>query len=72
MDEHIFQGRHWNLQEKDGSIGTWQKVEIAVLMDIRRELVQLNTLLACPNFRDIPNKLDKIQRNTKKPTRRQT
>lgn len=41
---------------------------LAVLMDIRDELKQLNSLLACPNFIGIPRTLRAIHR--KMPTRK--
>jgi hypothetical protein len=56
---------NWTLPE--GQIGTWQQVEVAVLMDIRDELKTLNALLRCPNFTQIPAKLEAIKRNTTKP-----
>lgn len=43
---------------------------LAVLMDIRDELQRLNALLHCPNFTNIPTKLDEIKRNTAKPKRK--
>jgi hypothetical protein len=54
----------WNLADETGNITTWEKVGIAVLMDIRRELQKLNRLFQCPNFQAIPKKLDRIGRNT--------
>lgn len=48
--------------------GTWpaDKIQIAVLCDIRRELKKLNRLLHCPNFTTTPTTLRLIQRNTTK------
>ena len=49
----------------------WEHVAIEVMMDIREELQQLNALLRCPHFLDIPHKLERIKRNTtrkRKPT----
>lgn len=45
----------------------WDHVPLQVLMDIRDELVRLNSLLHCPNFQRIPFKLDRISKNTAKP-----
>jgi hypothetical protein len=59
----------WQVRDSDGSI-TWEKVSIAVLMDIRRELKTLNRLLACPNFQAIPRRLLAIEANTRKPRRK--
>jgi len=41
-----------------------------VLMDIRDELQALNAVIACPNARDIPNILRRIDMNTKKRKRK--
>lgn len=58
----------WDVAEKDGSVPTWERAQLAVLMDIRDELQRLNRLLHCQNFVAIPRKLDAIAR--KLPTRR--
>lgn len=55
--------RSWNL----GDPIVWERVPIALLMDIRDELQKLNRLLACQNFLDIPFTLHKIRLNTAKP-----
>lgn len=65
-----FPDEAWDLGDDQGHIGTWEKVGIAVLMDIRRELRRLNQVLACPNFMGIPGTLKHIQRNTTKRRRR--
>ena len=61
----------WNVADQNGGI-TWDRVHIAVLMDIRRELRKLNVVLNCPSARAIPDLLRKIDRNTarKKPKRK--
>lgn len=46
------------------AIGTWERVNTAILMDIRDELKRLNSLLHCSNFTAIPFKLDAIRNNT--------
>lgn len=56
----------WTMPEKMSN-GTWEQVGIIVLMDIRDEMKALNALLRCPNFTQIPAKLDAIKRNTTKP-----
>ncbi len=65
---------NWAIAVEDGSVPSWERVGIAVLMDLRdelqeikRELHTLNGLLHCPNFQAIPSKLDRISRNTLKP-----
>ena len=48
----------------------WNQVSIALLMDIRDELRVIRDRVAplyvlnCSNFRDIPNRLNAIKRNT--------
>jgi hypothetical protein len=51
----------WTLPDQDKEPFTWQHVEVALLMDIRAELQQLNQLLSCPNFREIPFQLRRIR-----------
>ncbi len=54
----------WAVADENGGVETWERIGIAVLMDIRRELRQLNIVLACPNFTGIPRTLKTIARNT--------
>lgn len=54
----------WNTG--DGGV-TWDGAKLAVLMDIRDELKRMNAVLYCPNFTDIPRKLEAIRKNTTKP-----
>lgn len=54
---------NWKLSAKN----SYPDSTLAVLMDIRDELQELNRTLACPNFTSIPTKLAAIQRNTAKP-----
>jgi len=61
----------WAVAQSDGTIPTWERVGIAVLMDIRDELQTLNRLLSCQSFIGIPATLRGIKRNTAKPQRRQ-
>ena len=60
---------NWNLS--DGA-QSWESVHTALLMDIRDELQRVNRVLACPDFLNIPYKLDTIVNNTKKSRRRKT
>ncbi len=53
----------WNVAAEDGTV-MWDRVPIAVLMDIRDELQALNRVLRCPAFLGIPVRLQAIQRNT--------
>ena len=59
-----FRDRDWNLADDKGRIGSWELVQVAVLMDLRDELKRLNNLLNCPNFISIPRILRGIRRNT--------
>ena len=65
-----YQNIEWGLPTNLQGDLTWDAVKIAILADIRRELHTLNRVFQCPRFLDIPNKLDKIERNTKKRKRR--
>lgn len=59
----------WVVADDHGQTLTWAEVQVAVLMDIRDELKivrQRLSVLECPNFLDIPRKLDRIKRNTAK------
>jgi len=71
MGNRRFKDLDWDLAEKDtGNIGTWEKVQIAVLMDIRDELRIISRKLSpleCSNFLAIPHTLKRISRNTAKP-----
>jgi hypothetical protein len=60
------QNVNWNVANADGDVPTWERVNTAVLMDIRSELQRLNSLLACPNFTAIPRTLLAIRLNTTK------
>jgi len=58
----------WDLPaDPSGRISNWDAVKVAVMMDIRDELKELNSLFRCQNFLNIPHKLDRICRNTSKP-----
>lgn len=63
----------WQLGDENGDNLTWTHVQVAVLMDIRRELQRLNALLHCHNATSIPVTLreiraavNKVARNTTK------
>lgn len=56
----------WNLYTNSSGNLTWEQVNVAVLMDIRDELKELNRLLHCSNFVAIPTILRTIRRNTTK------
>jgi hypothetical protein len=61
----------WNLSEgtlnPDGSrTHRLDRIQAALLMDIRDELQALNRVFSCPNFTRIPGVLDRIEANTKR------
>lgn len=72
MTDTRMKNRQWQPAETDGRVPTWERVNLAVLLDIRDELQTLNRLLGCQNFTDVPNILRAIQYNTKKPRKRKT
>jgi hypothetical protein len=65
-----FRNVDWFANDKTKNIETWERVGIAVLIDIREELQTLNALLRCPNFLSIPARLETIARNTRKPRKK--
>ncbi len=56
---------NWNIGDTLAGV-SWNQIQCALLMDIRDELQQMNRLLHCSHFLDIPHKLDAIRRNTAK------
>ena len=60
----------WPPLDEDGKAPTWERIGIAVLMDIRDELQRLNAAIYCPNFIGIPRTLRAIERNTAKRRRK--
>jgi hypothetical protein len=52
----------WNLENEKGAIESWERVQIAVLMDLRDELKALNALLSCYHFMQIPHTLKRIDK----------
>lgn len=62
--------KSWKLEvNPDGTIPNLD-AHLAVLMDIRDELKELNLRFRCPDFLAIPRKLDAIKSNTAKPMRK--
>jgi hypothetical protein len=63
----------WHLKRAEAGVYSWDHIQVSLLMDIRDELRSLNqrlNVLGCPNFLQIPRKLDCIKRNTAKRKRR--
>jgi hypothetical protein len=54
----------WQAGDSDGVVPTWERAQLAVLMDLRDELKKLNRVLECPNFLAIPSYLRSINRKT--------
>jgi hypothetical protein len=70
-----FKDNNWDLPSTaDGRARDWDAARLAVLMDIRDELKNLNRVLGCPNFLDIPKTLRSIRRKipTPRPKKRTT
>ena len=72
MSNRRFGHVDWSLPlNTGGGIRDWDAVNIALLMDIRDELKQLNSVLACHHFQAIPRTLYEISRKlTVKPKRK--
>lgn len=64
---------NWNMPAGEpntngsGRVHSWDSIKVSLLMDIRDELKSLNAVLHCTNFLSIPQKLDAISANTRKP-----
>jgi hypothetical protein len=56
----------WQPGNNSAQADSWERVQIAILLDLRDELQKLNTLLHCHNAVDIPNILRRIDTNTHK------
>lgn len=56
----------WQIYQTDEGKYNNEQVSHALLMDIRGQLQRLNMLLHCQNFQDIPAKLERIARQTKR------
>lgn len=72
MSTGRFKDQNWHLpKSNDGvRIQSWEAVQVAVLMDIRDELKQLNRVFACSNFQNVPHVLRRISANTAKPRKK--
>ncbi len=58
-----FKNIGWALPATErGLAEDWDTARTALLMDIRDELQQLNSVFACPNFVSIPRELRAIKR----------
>lgn len=62
-------GINWTIKTDRDGLTSIDDAHLAVLMDLRDELQQLNRLLSCTNFTGIPTTLRTIARNTTKQKR---
>lgn len=53
---------NWRVTDSNGAAWNVAYAQLAVLMDVRDELQELNRLLHCPAFTDIPATLRRIHR----------
>ncbi len=61
-----FKDRTFPLANSEGNCASWDHAQLAALYDIRDELKQLNRLLHCHNFIEIPQILRQVEKNTRK------
>lgn len=60
--------KNWQWNESPNALGhySWEQATVSVLTDIREELQRLNATLQCHRFQAIPDKLERIAKNTRK------
>jgi len=62
-----FNNVRWDLiANGEGNPTSWDQVQVALLMDIRDELQELNRVFRCHNALAIPDLLRQIKKNTTK------
>ena len=66
MENRRQKNRVWLPADETGMVPTWERANLAVLMDIRDELQKLNRLVGWPNFTAVPQTLQQIAKNTRK------
>ena len=66
MTEPMTSDKDWPITDAHGHVPTWERVGIAVLMDIRRELRRLNAAMYGENFLAVPHHPRRIARNPEK------
>ena len=59
---HKKQNVEWTLHTNENGSTPYEDAILAVLMDIRVELQNLNRLLRCPNFTGMPKSLERINK----------
>ena len=55
MSDRRLANCNWKPADEAGNAPTWERVNTAVLLDIRDELQKLNALLHCGNFIQMPS-----------------
>lgn len=70
MNDPQAKNLEWTVTDDQGRVRTWEQAMCALLMDVRRELRDLNRLLQCDNFVSMPHVLRDIRRNTTKPKKK--
>lgn len=69
MSRH--KGIDWDMPDHpSGGVERHEDARLAVLMDLRDELKQLNRVFACHNFQAVPDLLRAIKSNTTKPRKK--
>ena len=56
----------WLPGTPEGAVPDWERVIVAVLLDLRDEMQSLNQLLTCHRFLALPDDIKAIRRNTTK------
>jgi hypothetical protein len=72
MADQRMKNRNWTPAEDTGTVPTWERVNTALLMDIRDELQALVRIFQCSTFQGIPWDVKKLVDNTRKPTKRKS
>ena len=70
MPDRRLANLNWWPGDEKGEAPTWERVAIAILMDIRGELRDIRSLLRCHNTLAIPELLRAIKANTTKKSSR--
>jgi len=61
---------NWSLTRDSNGKFSMEQATLLTLMDIREELRDLNRVFRCSRFLDVPSKLDRIEKNTRKTARK--
>lgn len=69
MRQRELQNQDWTIPHSPTGY-SWDTVQAMLLMDLRDQLRTLNNVFRCHRFLDVPNKLERIARNTAKKRRK--